>query len=160
MKAGFPIISCYSSWLISSANQQKNNRTSLQGKSSERLKPQKSPAFTWSSMTSPKPDFHFHKIQEVSKSPVVVYNKLTSLACKLLYNKKILLPTQLKRMDGLSNRHDSNSYQLPQQIKLCYWGNFSAFALTGTAKSSESWSAIIADTKLSGQFITIKTAHR
>lgn len=134
MKAGFPIISCSSLWLISSANQQKNNKISLQGKSSERLKPLKSPAFTWSSMPSPKYGFYFHKIQELFKSPVAVYTKLTFLACKLLYNKKMPLCTKLKRMDGLSNRHDSSSYQLPQQIKLCHWGNFSAFATNRNSK--------------------------
>lgn len=133
MKAGFPIISC-SLWLISSANQQKNNKISLQGKSSERLKPQKSPAFAWSTVSSLNYGFYFHKIQEVFKSSVVVYTKLTSLACKLLHNKKTLLHTKLKRMDGLSNRHDSTSYQLPQQIKLCHWGNFSAFATNRNSK--------------------------
>lgn len=134
MKAGFPIISCYSLWLISSANWQKNNKTSLQGKSSERLKPLKSPAFTWSSMPPLKSGFYFHKIQEVFKSSIIVYTKLTSSACKLSYNTKTLLPTKLKRMDGLSNRHDSNSYQLPQQIKLCHWGNFTAVAANRNSK--------------------------
>lgn len=98
------------------------------------LKPEKYSAFTWSSMPSPRSGFYFHKIQEEFKSPVAVYTKLTSLACKLLHNKKMPLCTKLKRMDGLSNRHDSNSDQLPQQIKLCHWGNFSAFATNRNSK--------------------------
>lgn len=143
MKVGFPIISCSSLWLIFSANQQKNNKTktSLQGKSSQRLKPQKSPAFTWSSMLSPKSGFYFHKIHEVFKSPGVVCTKLTSLACKLLYNKKMLLHTKLKRMDGLSNRHDSNFTSFLSKSSYVTEVTFQHLPQTGTAKSSESYLA-------------------
>lgn len=125
-------------FFTSTASWQKNNKTFLLAEEgSERLKPLKSPAFTWSYMPSQKSVFYFHKSQEVLKSTIEAYTKPASLACRLLWNRlttKCHCLIKLKRMDGLGNRHDSNSHQLPEQIKLCHWGNFSAFATNRNSK--------------------------